>query len=277
MDLTESVDHVRPCIVQVNFLATHLSQNLQSQLNRPFVSSPLGTGFLVNSEGYVITANHVIDSGQQLIQKIDAGQKQVYVGLALPNTENMRGNFSLVNFELVDKDERHDLALLKLRKNPFRGEVSSGIVVNGKEVPLLFGIAILNTDRPKDGAYVAISGYPLGQTVLVTNAGWMATSWALDIKEIAASGAPEWFRMPDIADTYLADVEANPGNSGGPVYLGDNGSVIGVCVGSLGAPVWDEGGRHKPYYSSGLTMVVPIRYAIDLLSKHGLNWSKATR
>lgn len=274
MNLTEAVDRVRPSIVQVVFHASGFSNDLRTQLGHPFISQPLGTGFIVSDSGYVITANHVIRDGSSTVESSPVGTKQLLIGFAHPNTENMRGNFTTVQFQIIDQDELHDLALLKLNVNPFGGQVKSGIVINGKEIPLAFGVAKLNTVRPKDGDAVAISGYPLGQSVLVTNAGVMATSWAFDLKETPVPGAPEWFRMPSVADTYLADVEVNPGNSGGPVYLAEDGSVIGVCVGSLGSQVWSEQCRHKLYYSSGLTMVVPTRYVVALLNKHGLSWSK---
>lgn len=277
MNRAEAVDHIRPAAVQISFHATGLSDEAREQVGRPFVAAPLGTGFFVNADGYVVTARHVLEAGRQAAERIQADQKDTVVGLAQPNTENMRGNFSIVPFDVVDEDARHDLALLRLKANPFAGEVRSGIVVGDKEVPVLFGTATLNDGRPSDGEAVGISGYPLGQPVLVTNAGWMATSWSFDIQEVAVPEAPEWFRRPDIADTFLADVEVNPGNSGGPVYLAEDASVIGVCRGSLLSPVRDQQGNvdsRRLHYSSGLTIVVPARYVIELLRKHGLNWSQ---
>lgn len=264
MNLAEAVNHVRPCIVQINFVATGLADG------RPIARAPLGTGFLINSEGYAITANHVVEGGHQLIRRIEARRKQLSVGLATPNTENMRANFRYVVCDVADKDERHDLALLKLKENPFEGKVRSGFIDRGKEVPLIFGTATLNPDRPNDGASIGVSGYPMKQNVLVSNSGCMATSWAYDVEEVSVPGAPEWFRRPGVADFYLADVEANRGNSGGPVYLSSNGSVIGVCVSSLLTQVCDEHGRCQDpiYYSSGLTVVIPTKYVVELSSKH---------
>lgn len=243
MNLAQAIDHIRLNIVQIR--------------DRSNIMVPLGVGFFVNSDGYVITAQHVVK----------ARQTQILVGLAQPNTENMRGNFTLIDCEVVDEDSRHDLALLKLKKNPFKSEVRSGIVIAGqKDVPLLFGTAILDPTRPKDGVAVGISGYPLLETVLVTNAGWIASSWAFDVVEEP--------RL-DFADIYLADIETNPGNSGGPVYLIENAAVIGVCVAVKTAPVRDQEGKgvNKLYYSSGLTKVIPARYVVELLKKHNLNWS----
>lgn len=279
MDLAQAVDQVRPSIVQISFHASDFPTEMWRQLGRPFIHVPIGTGFFVNSDGFVITARHVVCDVAQLMERFRAaGSKQLFVGLAVPNTEKMRGNFNLVDFDLVDEDTLHDLALLKLRKNPFKGEVGPMF----GNLPQFFGTAILNPNRPKDGAAVGISGYPLGQAVLVTSAGWMATSWAFEIREVPVPKASELFYIPHIVDSYLADVEINPGNSGAPVYLIENGTVIGICVGSKLAPVRDQHGNpvsvkgKQLHYSSGLTVVVPSHYVIDLLQKHNLNWSERT-
>jgi S1-C subfamily serine protease len=274
VNLSEAIEKVKPSIVQISLLATGLSPDLRSKIQKPFFNHAVGTGFFVSSEGHVITAKHVIDGGVEMLKQIQADEKNVLVGLALLNTDTMRGNFSLVDFDVVDTDSRHDLILLKLRSNPFKGEVRSGIKIGDKELPLLFGVPTLNLNRPLDGLPIGISGYPLAETVLVTNSGGLATCWGTDIKEVNISGAPVDFRIPDIADVYLADVEVNPGDSGAPVYDIENSTIIGLCVGSKPAPIRDQNGSNvvvdgkQLVYSSGLTIVVPTTYIADLLNKN---------
>jgi len=103
MDVAQAVDHIRPSIVQILLLATDLSDGLRRKVMHPFVRHTLGTGFLVNSDSYVITARHMIEGGRRIAEQIQAGQKRTHVGLAQPNTENMRGNFTLVDFDVVDE------------------------------------------------------------------------------------------------------------------------------------------------------------------------------
>ncbi len=182
------------------------------------------------------------------------------VGLAHPNSPNMRSNFTLCDFDIVSEDEANDVALLLLRQNPFRGELSSGIVIGDQPVPLLHGTAALDVTRPDEGIEVAVSGYPLSETALVTNSGILASAWAMN---------------PSSQDIYLVDVETNPGNSGGPVYRISDGRVIGLCHGSKAAPVRDDSGEavlmgERPaLYSSGLTITGPIRFGLDLLDRVG--------
>lgn len=259
MNLIEAIDQIRSSIVQICFSATELSPRLQQQIGAISLTRVLGAGFYVNSDALVITARHVIQKGRRLIQDIEANNKRMLIGIGLPNSENFRANIVLVDFDLVGEDQNSDLALLKLSRNPFQGEVSSGVRIGGKDILVPAEVARLNPNRPKEGQWVAISGYPFGERVLVTNSGHVASVWT--------------------SPNFLIDAEVNSGNSGGPVYLVENASVIGVCVAYKGSPVWREGGKiarilDQPlFYSSGLTEVVPASRIIDLLERNELSFS----
>ena len=278
MALPEAIEKIKPIVVQISLMATDLSPEIRAKSDKIFLNYVLGTGFFVSDRGYVLTAKHVIDGAIKLSSNIKAGSIHIGVGLALPNQENMRGNFNVVGFDIVDVDSRHDIALLKLKANPFEGAVRSGFVINNKELPLLFGVPNLNLNRPKDGTAIAVSGYPLNEPVLVTNSGGLATCWGIDIQEVPVSGAPVGFTVPDVSDVYLADIEVNPGDSGAPVYDVENSSVIGLCVASKVAPVRDQNGNSVTLdtkelgYSSGLTIVVPARHIASVLDKNKVGY-----
>ncbi|MCJ7575175.1 MAG: serine protease [Dehalococcoidia bacterium] len=261
MDLTAAIRRVQPSIVQITFYAHDVPG--EGTTRQPInLHGPFGTGFVASLEGHIITANHVVENGFNALKSIESKFKNVSVGFAYPNTQNMRGNFTLMNFDLIEADKVHDIALLKLK--------SARIPRMFADKPALeLAPVTLNPTRPEDGAVIGVSGYPLNQSVLVTNGGFMATSWAFDLQELKLPGAPEFYRKLDIADSYLADINVNPGNSGGPVYLASDGSVIGVCVAYLPTSVRDDtGNTANYYYSSGLAVVVPSRYVCDLLKRH---------
>ena len=102
-DISDVIDAVSPAVVQISDAAG---------------GTALGTGFLVNESGFVVTAHHVIN---------DLGGRAT-VGVAVPNYEDEKrnrisGNFVLFQYDVVAADEAHDLAVLGPHEeagNPFR-------------------------------------------------------------------------------------------------------------------------------------------------------------
>ena len=272
MELEGAIDSVRPCVVQIRLVVGQPRE-------RPVTDQAIGTGFIVSRQAHVITAKHVIDGARAAAQQNPGHQVYLKVGLALPNSENMRGNFSLVGADLISEDAPHDLALLRMGANPFLGEMTSGIVINDEPWPLLHGQADLDPERPRDGESIAVSGYPLNEPVMMTNAGFIASSWSSDLHEVQLEGAPPDFTVPQMSDVYIGDVQANPGNSGGPVYRVEDGRIIGVCVAGKGSPVWTSDGRpvvvlgQQLLYAARLTIMIPAKYVVALIDDQGIDWS----
>ena len=283
--LPEVIEIMRPSVVQISLRVNRppTSTGLLQLPTRPVIV-PMGSGFLVSVDGYAVTARHVVQEFQAIQVE---GQKTLMVGLALPNLEDyksggatvsMRASFTFIDCEVIDEDVRHDLALLKLKRNPFTEMV--GLIQTPKETigPPHRVAALSPSTRPRDGEAIAVSGYPLNETVLVTTSGNLASSWASDSVPAQVPGARVGFMVPDVSDFYIGDVHVNPGNSGGPVYSVEQGEVIGVCVAYEMAPVVYGDGNHESaragnrqlFSNSGLAVVIPVRYVIDLLKKHNL-------
>jgi S1-C subfamily serine protease len=266
VDLRPALDAIRPAVVQITVTAEGLSKRAVAKLggHGTVFSRPVGTGFFVGSSGAVVTANHVLDGVPEWEARCRAeGATWVHVGVGVAHlmVGARRGTFTVGSYDIVATDALHDLAVLRLRKNPFSGELRGKL---GDEwVPLVCDAARLQVERPEDGLPVACSGYPLQSFVLVTNAGIVASSWSVDLKQLSLT-APE-----DVPDIYLADMQINGGNSGGPVYSALNSAVIGVAVASRVAPV--AGGRGMGQ-DAGLALVVPSKYIVDLLDAHGVEW-----
>lgn len=258
MDLTQAIDHIRPAVVQVAVI-------------RP-PSPPIvkGTGFWVHRDGVAITAKHVIEAARSSIATSPGSS--LALGQATPNLIGppitVRGNFNYIEAEILDGDQRHDVALVRATANPFNAKPRPLIRTFSPETDVypLLGLATLSNSEVRDGEQIAVSGYPLSIPALVTTSGAIASAFGTDIQQAQVPGAPPDFTIPDTADSYLADVAVNPGNSGGPVYRVADGEIIGVCVafrigqGAAGGNVF--------FYNSGLSVVVPIKYALDIITRN---------
>lgn len=262
MTLAETIDVVRPSVVQFSV------RNRQTGDSQTF-----GSGFILDSNGQVVTAAHVVTyATQRAEQGLD-----ITVGLAYPNQDagetgmTIMNNFHHVGVELLAMDNEHDVAILKMQPNPFEHPPRSMIRIGDKPGPLpQYKDCQVSIDRPRDGESIASSGYPLASTTLVTTAGNLASAWETEVLNVSDGS-----RVRDSIDVYLADISVNPGNSGGPVYRVADGTVIGVCTAYRFAPLCyadKQGGDvtlgERPVaINAGLCIVSPIRHVVDLQQK----------
>jgi S1-C subfamily serine protease len=241
MDLPSAIEHIRPSVFQICVQVTGAT----------FERYVLGTGFLVTEDGLIVTAKHVADVASEMLE--GPGSRTLVASFAAPNVDTptlkMRANFSSVPLTLVSVDADNDLGLLRLGVSPDSIPVMQ-IVDNPGEAARPRAAAI-SVDRPVEGELVAVSGYPLNEAALVTNAGSIASSWAVD--------------EDNRNDRYLGDFTANPGNSGAPVYRLSDGAVIGVCQGGKLTPVVGGAGKHAAF----LTIIVPSQFVSSLVPSSG--------
>jgi S1-C subfamily serine protease len=264
LSLPDAIDVIRPSVVQIH---------LQNDLNHT-----LGTGFFVDERATVVTALHVLDAGAARANHLGRMPPKFVACLATPNVlTTSEGTFRLEGFSHFDAEPLgvsldDDLAALRLKENPFAGQIPPTPDLGDGPILPLFGVAKLDVERPRDGATVAVSGYPLLSNVLVTNSGCVASAWGWGIDDPMPEPSPPPADQGDevheltimqgpLPERYLADLEVNGGNSGGPVYLQETAGVIGVCVATRSAYVMyadQQGGavmtpRGPIVYSSGLT------------------------
>jgi len=223
--LSDAIKAISPSVVQITYVMDQFPDETRRALNTPFFAGAAGTGFIVNDEGYVITALPVLSTfdnfpGFKAQGRIyPSGRNRLLIGLAMPNLESshltIRVSFTEVSFTVTDRDTIHDLALLRPDLPLF--------VVRPKN-----HVAVLSIGRPEDGEQVAVSGYPLAKTVLVSTSGAVASSWAYEYFQRPVPGSPG-FWLPDTRDIFLVDLHVNHGNSGGPVYSVETSAVIGMC------------------------------------------------
>ena len=152
-------------------------------------SVSLGSGFIIDPAGYIVTNNHVIDSADE-------------ISVTLQDNTTLKA-------KLVGKDERVDLALLKVDTDKPLKSVSFG-----------------DSDAERVGDWVLAIGNPFGLGGSVT-AG-IVSARGRDI------------RQGPYDDFIQTDAAINRGNSGGPLFnmagevIGINTAIYSPSGGSVG-------------------------------------------
>ncbi len=135
----------------------------------------LGSGFIISTDGYILTNNHVIaDADKIIVRLIDRRELEA---------------------ELIGRDKRSDLALLK---------------IDAKNLPV---VELSYDDDLAVGEWVLAIGSPFGFDYSVT----------AGIVSAVGRNLPHENYVPFIQ----TDVAINPGNSGGPLFNLD-GQVVGI-------------------------------------------------
>ena len=158
----------------------------------------LGSGFVFDKNGHIITNNHVVPIDQKLAQYI----------VTFPN-----GN--TYDAEIVGKDQFSDLAVVKI-SNFSPSDL----------IPLPLG----NSSTLKVGNTVVAIGNPFGLSGSLTVGVVSGLGRLLPSSEENSDGSrfgPSTAMTFNIPDVIQTDAAINPGNSGGPL-LNLKGEVIGV-------------------------------------------------
>jgi S1-C subfamily serine protease len=257
-NLPNMIDSVRPAVVKI---LVHINPESTERIVRREIAIPadlqqyfasnyliVGTGFFVNADGDVITADHVVDGFQSADGGNHPGVKQIQdelrsagidselrIGVAVPNVETPGVTISSATIpypaSVIAPDPEHDLALVRPSVNPFDNPPhifgGAGATNFPKFKPTFVKLAV---DRPRDADAIFACGYPLFEAGLVTTSGTVASAWNTQILLRAQAAG---FNSPQ--EVYNVDLRINPGNSGGPVFQMSDGAVIGVAVQSLGS------------------------------------------
>ncbi len=101
------------------------------QMPKEFKQRALGTGVIVDKEGYILTNNHVVAEADEIVVALKGGEEQ--------------------KAEIVGRDKKTDLALIKLKSD--------------KELPVL---PLGNSDDIRVGDWVLAVGNPFGLESTVT-------------------------------------------------------------------------------------------------------------
>ena len=209
-----------------------------------------GTGFVVNSEGYAITNNHVVAVDKS---KFPQG---VTLQFRIPD-----GSFKrLLPVEVIATYPKLDLAIIR---------------VKGLNRPPVLLSAVAPADAPQVGDRVFAVGYPGAADASAQSAIRSTLTSGIVGKKFIGRGGREQQDRPVIQH----DAGISPGNSGGPLFNNCN-EVIGVntFVATSRFIVKREGGKivargaavSGVYYSPHVTSVVRI------LKEKGINFQSTS-
>jgi serine protease Do len=191
------------------------------------------SGFLIDEEGYLITAAHVVDDARRCLSK--APGAKILAKLTISDSRTAPA----VPCDVIGIDAANDLALLKTER-PLHAKPGDGppyAKLDGRAVPV--------------GTAVMVTGFPAFSWQPVTQAGHVTAVGRTRLEEIDDP-------LPNPSDALVVDIHLRPGNSGSPVYRPDGG-VIGVV---------DKRDSLRPAYS----IAVAIHYAIELAQRYGAPW-----
>ena len=217
--------------------------------DRTGVQLSSGSGFVVSSYGYIVTANHVVTEQQLTAQRGGATVRARFVPtrfeVALPKERNGDAVAPLVA-SIVATDRAADLALL---------------FVTGT----LPYVALGDSAALERGQQVQVVGYPFGDR-LTALIGDTPSPSAPDVT--VTRGSITALRTDASGDVELVQTDStiNPGTSGGPLVDAD-GFAIGVVV----SQVTDEN------RNTGVGFAVPINVVKKLIDTQGLDRSLTAR
>jgi S1-C subfamily serine protease len=221
------------------------------------VPTVVGTAFLVNEEGYFVTAAHVLQSYAPKSHRLTVILRQHFGG----------GNG--VWFDVVKKDTDHDIALCKFASGTLKTLHNSTSKLS-PEFQMSYATLQVANKTPKTGEFIVLAGFPLG-------------SWtpAIQLGTVAATEtvSPTGGRVPaGQRDLLQIAVSGNQGNSGSPIVSFDSGQVIAVVIQEVVAPLFSQPNVQVPLaQSSGIMLAAPAKWVQQLLADNHVTSERVIR
>jgi len=199
-----------------------------------------GNGFFINSDGYLITAAHVLS--------------QLHGGHPYVLLHQSSSKFRIARAALVAIDREHDVAILRVAPNPFAGNYKVSFLPLSPDRPLpghTILTAALLPSKPREA-------YTLNATIEMRARG-----------EVLDSEFSQLEKGKGDTELLIFGHEVVLGQSGAPVISTESQSVVGLVEGQ-----WF--GRDSLSMVAGdrqsVGAILPIHYAIALLQQKQIAW-----
>jgi S1-C subfamily serine protease len=211
MSLPDIIERIAPSVVA---LGSRLVVSRAGQT--PAFPRILGTGFVVDSRGIVVTNEHVARALERLPR--DSRLAIFFPPIQIVDGKRMQGVIlrDILAFSFLGSF---------LPQQPYYGPAQPDFAFLQVDVK---GLTSLELNRApgviRTGADVAVAGFPLGDSALTVFGGLNQLS-ATVRKGIISSVHPSPAPYPD---GFTVDVTIQGGNSGSPVFLTESGLVVGI-------------------------------------------------
>jgi S1-C subfamily serine protease len=187
----------------VNITSIAVVPTRQGQVTQP---QGIGSGFMLDSDGRIVTNNHVVQDADQLSVTLQ--------------------DRSTVPAKLVGRDPDNDLAVIQVDPNATDDQ---GRAINSRLKP----VTLANSDDVVVGQTAIAVGSPLGLAQTVTEG-------IVSAKRNPGDTAQGATQLDLIGGAIQTDAAINPGNSGGPLFDA-GGQVVGVNSAILSQSGGNEG------------------------------------
>ena len=229
----------------------------------PPTEQVVGSGFLVNDEGYFVTAAHVVKTDHV---GSDAAQIPCKLKAVVRQAD---GNSGAMGFDIIEVDEGHDLALCRILGFKVYDEQHPSHLDKGtpKSSWHPFSSLAVATSEVRQGELVLLSGFPLGSWTQALHLGLISSTIMVN------PNVPIPTVTKDRNQLVPVTINGNHGDSGGPLIDVTTGQVVGVLLQIVPAPmaiggrvVWDSG----TFELSGIMLAAPATWVNALLSRHNV-------
>lgn len=210
-----------------------------------------GNAFFINSQGYLVTVAHVLQTFRNL--------GQPYILVDRPNSPPQ-----LLKADIIATDWTHDVAILRATPNPFDGKFRVAFLPLAAKRSSIGDSVIASALHPSNIRSASTYKLPVQDWSSAQVLGFVQTREEKDLPE---------------TDLFVFSHEVQKGQSGSPVILATTHEIVGLVDGrwlrpsSFSLPS-TNGARPVPY-GGLLGAAVPIDYLLALLQKNSISWSTA--
>jgi len=227
---------------------------------QPHFPPIVGTGFIAREDGLIFTCDHVINAIEKLPRKKGASKDEWPAAILIFHNVPDIG-MAIIPMEIKGVIQT---ALFEPKEYYY-----------GKDIPDIGVIKVNFTGLPKielkseislnEGDIVAVSGFPMGENVLIAP-GWLHQISPTLQTGIVSAILPVPCKSPH---SILVDIMCKGGSSGSPIFDIESGEVLGMVYAGLNERKIMRGKNTLLVYenSSSLTLAIPCNFISKMLER----------